>query len=71
MGDSQFVKNVIFCLTYVVNIADFELLRCSNLTNGEGGGGGFSCDSPEGGTIKKKPSNNKSALVTFKSGWLK
>ena len=39
----------------------------SNLTNGDGGGGGFSCDSPEGGTIKKKPNANKSALVTFKS----
>ena len=39
----------------------------SNLTNGEGGGGGFSCDSPEGGTIKKKPTANKSALVTFKA----
>ena len=39
----------------------------SNLTNGDGGGGGVSCDSPEGGTIKKKPSANKSALVTFKS----
>lgn len=27
---------------------------------------GFSCDSPEGGTIKKKPSAAKGALVTFK-----